>query len=258
MSPRAPVTLVIMASLGVLTGCPSSAVDAGGDPIVDPTIDPIADPEGDPALAHAEGLAAEKTWTRCLSTWKDAAEAAFGGDPYPFTEKGKATLLARLETSASLVKELRGRGLLTDAEAGLLEQDIATLRSGVWAKRPKEMELATCYEPMMYTPRQDALQSLAPRVELLEGMAAQQTLQADVIVQVLEQVRRDLTKLTAEDGMGLNPDEQAQADEVQRRVEAAIAAIDHKLSSPHDAPDVPAVPEVVDPASIIPEATADE
>jgi len=241
MTPPAPLRFAILASLGVLGGCPTDAVQPN--------------PHVDPALEQAEGLASEKDWQRCLKTWESAATAAFGDDPYPFSEKGKAKLVKGLEDSRGLVTGLQGEGLLTTVEAGLLEQDIAILLLGVYAKRPKDMEMATCYQPMMYTPRQDALQSLAPRVDLLEGMAAQQTLQPEVVVRVLEQVRKDLAKLTTEDGMGLNPDEQSQAEEVERRVTAAIATIDHRMSSPHDGPG-PEQP--VDPASIIPEVTAGE
>ncbi len=247
MTPPSPLRLTLLAALGILQGCPSDAGQPGPDPMPDPAPDPV--------LEQAEGLAGEKDWRRCVSTWQDAAEAAFGGDPYPFTEKGKEKLVKRLEDSQGLVRDLEGRGLLTAVEAGLLDQDISILLSGVYAKRPKEMEMASCYEPMPYTPRQEALQSLAPRVELLEGLAAQETLQPEVLVRVLEQVRRDLDKLTTVDGMGLNPDQQTQADEVQRRVEAALATVDQKLSSPHDAPELP---RDVDPASVIPEVTADE
>ena len=243
MTPPAPLRFALLASLGVLHGCPSSAVE--------PTTDP------GPVLEQAEGLAAEKDWRRCLKAWEQGGEAAFGGDPYPFTEQGQAQLVEQLEDTRGLVKGLEGRGLLSAAEAGLLDADISTLLSGVYAKRPKEMELATCYKPMMYTPRKDALHSLAPRIELLEGMAAQQVLQPEVVARVLEQVQRDLTALTSDDGVPLNPEEKAQAEEVVRRVSAAMATIDHLLSSPHDGPG-PDTPQPVDPTSIIPEATSGE
>jgi hypothetical protein len=243
MTPPMPLRFAILASLGVLHGCPSSAIEPATDP--------------DPVLEQAEGLAAEKDWKRCLTTWQQGSEAAFGGEPYPFTEKGKAKLVEQLENSRGLVKGLEGQGLLTATEAGLLDQDISILLAGVYAKRAKEMEMATCYEPMMYTPRRDALQALAPRVELLEGLAAQEVLQPEVVVRVLEQVRRELPKLAEPGGVGMNPDELAQAEEVERRVTAALATIDHRLSSPHDGPG-PDTPQPVDPASIIPEATSGE
>ncbi len=243
MTPPTPLRFAILASLGVLQGCTSSAVEPG--------------PEVDVILEQAQGLAGHKDWRRCLAAWRDAGEAAFGGDPYPFTDKGKAKLVERIQESQGLVQGLQGEGLLTPTEAGLLEADIATLLAGVYAKRPREMEMATCYEPMMYTPRRDALESLAPRVELLEGLAAQQTLQAEVVVRVLELVRKDLTMLSTQDGAPLNPDEQARADDVERRVTAAIATIEHRLGSPHDG-SAHDPPQPVDPTSIIPEATGGE
>jgi hypothetical protein len=250
MTPPTPLRFTLLAALGVLQGCPNGAVDPG------PELDPVIDPAPDPVLEQAQGLAAEKDWQRCLAVWREAGEAAFGGDPYPFTEKGKAELVERLEDSRSLVEALEQRGLLSAAEAGLLERDIVTLRSGVFAKRAKEMEMASCYEPMPYQPRREALESLAPRVELLEGLAAQEVLQPEVVARVLEQVREDLAKLRTEDGMGLQPDEQTQAQDVERRIEAALATIDHRLSSPHDGPEPDEPPPANEP--IIPEASAGE
>ncbi len=223
MTPPTPSRFVILASLGVLGACfsQSSEPGLGGDP---------------PGLEQAEGLAAEKHWQRCLEIWGAAAEAAFGEEPYPFDEAGKTALLEDLDKSENLVAKLRRKALLSEVEAGLLRQDVATLRAGVQAKRPTEMQAATCYQPRMLTPRQDALHSLAPRVELLEGLAAQEALQPEVVVRVLEQVRKDLAALTSGEGKSLDPTQQAQADDVQQRVEAALAAIDTRISSPQGAP----------------------
>ncbi len=243
MTPPTSLRFAILASLGVLHGCPSGAIEPGSSP--------------DPVLEQAEGLATEKDWRRCLEAWEQGSEAAFGDDPYPFTEKGKAQLVDQLEATRGLVKGLERRGKLTAAEAGLLDQDISTLLSGVYAKRPKEMEAATCYQPMRYTPRQDALLVLAPRVELLERLAAQEVLQPQVVARVLEQVRLELPRLTGADGGTLSAEEQAQAEEVERRVRAALDSIERRLGSPHDGPG-PDTPQPTDPTSIIPEATSGE
>ncbi len=251
MTPPSPLRFAILASLGILGGCPSQATGPG------PDAGPGPSPDMDPVLAQAEGLAAEKDWQRCMRTWESAAQAAFGDDAYPFDQEGKQELLEGLEDSEGEVRSLQRRGLLSEAEAGLLLQDIATLRSGVHAKRTNDMMAVTCYEPMMYTPRRDALESLGPRGALLEGLAAQEVLQPEVVSRVLEQVRSDLAKLTGPSGEGLRPDEQAQADEVERRVGAALATIEQRLRSPHDSPD-PSEPGPEGGDPIIPEAAGGE
>ncbi len=243
MTPPTPLRFTLLAALGVLQGCPSGTFGSGPDP--------------DPALEQAEGLAAEKDWRRCLAVWREASEAAFGDDPHPFDEEGRAELLEQLEDSRGLVKRLGRRGLISDAEAGLLDADITTLRSGVQAKRPIELQAATCYSPMPYRPRQDALESLEPRVALLEGLAAQERLQPEVTTRVLVQVRADLSQLRAAEGENLDPDAQMRADEVAQRIEAALTALDRHSGPSQDDPGQSA-PQPEGGEATIPEASPGE
>ena len=52
----------------------------------------------------------------------------------------------------STLARLEKAGLLSRPEAGLLEKELALLTGRVQAMRPTEMRMATCYEPMAFTP----------------------------------------------------------------------------------------------------------
>ena len=56
---------------------------------------------------------------------------------------------------------------------------------GVAAKRPAEMKMATCHEPMMVVPARDSLERLAERVGLLEQLATEQVLLPEVFEKTL-------------------------------------------------------------------------
>lgn len=237
----------ILASLGVLQGCPGAAGPGPEGPAVDPP------------LEQAEGLMAEKAWTRSLETWSEAAEIASGArGAYPFDEKGKERILERLSDSREAVEELEGRGLISTSEAGLLIQDVDFLVQGVREKRPKEMELATCYQPMMYMPRQESLQRLAPRVALLEGMLAQESLEPLVVERVLVKIEEDLAILTGDDGYPLGPEEKASAEETASKVRAAVDALRARLGGGAPPPPAPPADESSQVPNLIPEATESE
>jgi hypothetical protein len=126
----------------------------------------------DPATPAKE-LSESKGWRRILDAWNEVSEIASGkrGD-YPFDVAGKNRLLEDLKKAEADVADLQKTKLITQPEAGLLLKDLGTLTTGVQAKRPTEMKMATCYEPMMIQPGHDSLTRLSDRLPLLEKLAA--------------------------------------------------------------------------------------
>jgi hypothetical protein len=223
--------LAALASLG-LSGCPTP-----GDATLDPP------------LGQAVSLEADPDWRKAQDTWREAAAIAGAGD-YPFDEAGQRRLFDALEESRALVRGLAARGLLTESEVGLLQEDIDELVGVVGSKRPTELRMATCYEPMPYTPVRDTLARLEGRLPLLERLATEETLHPDVVRRVLARVEADLEHLESEEWLASHPDHSVPDLEPvrarAREARAAIERIEARLAVPGATPlDAPAtIPEV--------------
>jgi len=142
-------------------------------------------------------LADSGTWKRVAATWRESEEIASGKrGAYPFNERGKKRALAAIDQAVTDVGALQQAGHLAEAEAGLLTLDLAQLKRGVEAKRPTEMRMATCYDPMAMTPARDSMKRLAARLPLLEKLAAAETLQPGVVRKVLASIEADHATLS--------------------------------------------------------------
>jgi len=141
-------------------------------------------------------LDASPQWKHLTATWNEASQIGQGlrGD-YPFSQKDKDKLLTEMEKLAADIRQLRSSGLLSDAEAELLRKGIPDLLTGVREKRPTEMRMATCYEPMPL-PAPAAAERLSDRLPLLEKLAASRSLRPQVISKVLESIEEDLANLS--------------------------------------------------------------
>ena len=188
-------------------------------------------PELEESLQGGGELAADADWKALLTLWQEAAAVASGErGAYPFDQQGKEALLAKLEASSATLQALHGRGLLNAPEAGLLDADVGTLMVAVQAKRASELELATCYRPMMVSPARDSAERLGSRLPLLEQLAASQVLHPEVVERVLVQVEADIAGvLTPGAGYPIQPDELAQARTTAERAQAQVATIRAKL-----------------------------
>jgi hypothetical protein len=223
--------LSLLASLG-LCGCPA------------PGCTPV-----DPPLARVESLEGDPDWQKVQGIWREAAAIAGAGD-YPFDEAGQRRLFADLEESRTLVQGLAARGLLTESEAGLLQEDVDELVGLVGSKRPTELRMATCYEPMPYTPVRDTLTRLEGRLPLLEKLAVDETLHPEVVRRVLARVEEDLELLESEEWLAGHPDHSVpDLDPVRassQRARAAVERIEARLAAPGATPpEAPAtIPEV--------------
>jgi len=152
--------------------------------------------------AQQANLTDSPDWRTVVEAWHEAEEVASGqrGD-YPFNEQGKAALLSRLEDAGRKVAALQTAGLLSAAEAGLLNADLAVLVKGVQAKRPIEKQLTTCYlaGPMPFRPPQGSVARLSERLPLLEELAAADKLRPEVLYRTLGTVEDDLRVLGDEE-----------------------------------------------------------
>jgi hypothetical protein len=181
--------LVLLAALGMTPATTARA--AAATPATVPA---------QPASAQ-EALAGDPLWKRILAAWQEAEAVASGkrGD-YPFDEKGKASLLASLETTDADLKLLRDKNLLTEPEAALLREDLTALAGGVEAKRPTELRNATCYEPVAIPiPVAQSAGRLAARLPLLKSLATGATIHPEAARVALATLEADV-KLLDEPG----------------------------------------------------------
>lgn len=177
------------------------------------------------------GVESSPEWRQVVAAWREAEEVSSGkrGD-YPFDQEGKKQLLDSLATVGGSVDSLLKRGLLNEAEAGLLKQDLAGLTRGVQAKRPVEMRMATCYRPMQFLPANESIERLSTRLPLLQKMAEQEKLDEVVVAKVLEKVETDIAFLESEENLqtlrGISP---ARAKEVRDAAREQVQRIRTRL-----------------------------
>lgn len=142
----------------------------------------------------AVNLADKPEWQRLCQTWaqaQDVASDALG--PYPFNEGGQKQLLDDLAAGEKDVAALLTAGALSRAEADLLTADLKALAQRVREYRPAEMKMATCYKPVsIMEVTRERVKGVQGRLELLEKLAEQETLQPAVVYKVLAGVERQL------------------------------------------------------------------
>ncbi len=216
--------LLLLAAIGITSGCGEGA-GTSDDSIISST-------DFDAAIPLGQALDETEHWKHLTAVWREAEEIGSGkrGD-YPFDEMGKQRILEGLATVNSNLDKLKDANLLDEAESGLLKQELALLTSRVQAKRPTEMRMATCYEPMSLAPAQDSLKRLTDRLPLLEKLAESETLRRQVMSKVLDTVENDLAVLEKQENRDRLPDDQKpKADEVTRAAKSYIETIKGKLN----------------------------
>jgi hypothetical protein len=196
--------------------------------------------DGIPATS-AKKLEEASEWKRLQAVWQEAQEIASGkrGD-YPFDRKGKERILSELGMLKGDISALQSSGLLTEAEAGLLEKDLAVLVTGVHGKRPTERKNVTCYDVVMCIPAKDSMKRLAERLPLLEKLAQSKRLNPEVTARVLENVLRDIDILENERNLNMLEKEQRESainlrEEAKRALQnLEFQEIENRLEWLHD------------------------
>jgi len=214
-----------------LVGAALALLAALGLPACDKATDASPPATGN-AGTPSTTLADSPQWKRLVATWHEAEEIASGRrGAYPFDRAGKKRVLQALATAGKDVDALRRAGLLSDAEAGLLDMDLAQLTRGVQAKRPTEMRMATCYESMAYTSTRNSMKRLSARLPLLEKLTTAAKLQRDVARKVLVSIESDLATLAKKEMIQRLPEaDRARAEELRRAVEAHVEKLKAALS----------------------------
>lgn len=182
------------------------------------------------ALLGKPAAALDETpeWKGIAAAWAEASEVASGkrGD-YPFDKTGQKKLLDALAKADADVAKFRAAGLLGEAETVFLKIELAQLVAGVQMKRPTEMRMATCYEPMwMPTPAERGLKNLTERVPLVEKMVESGKVSPAAALKVIEALQRDIAAAeTSDANRPLSEADQARAAELVKKARAGILRI---------------------------------
>jgi len=217
--------MLLLAAIGFTSGCGEGAGISDGFS--------VSSTDFDAAIPSGQTLDETKHWQHLTTVWREAEEIGSGKrGAYPFDERGKQRILGGLATVRSNLDRLQDAGLLSEAETGLLKQELSLLTNRVQAKRPTEMRMATCYEPMSFTPARNSLKRLTDRLPLLEKLADSDTLQRQVVSKVLDTVEDDLALLDRQEMRDRLPDDQKpKADEVTQSAKSYVEKIKGKLKA---------------------------
>ena len=203
-------------------------------------VSPAASAAEAPAnLVAADGkpLADSPEWKALDATWREASEIASGRrGPYPFDEAGKARALAAFDGAGKNLAALQAKGLVSEAEAGLLGIELGRLTRGVQAMRPTEMRNTECYRPMSLGYRaKQTVERLAARLPLLEKLASAQQLRPVVVRKVLAAVEADLATLADErELIGYPPADKPKMEETRKVAAALVVRLKAALPQPED------------------------
>lgn len=216
--------LVLLGAFGIGSGCVDRAGSGDGSGFASVNFD-------DP-IPPGQSLVETYHWRHLQSVWREAHEIGSGArGAYPFDREGKQRVLDDITTVASNLEKLEDAELLTAAEAGLLAEELGLLKNRVLAKRPTEMQNATCYMTAMVLPGRESLDRLNARLPLLEELADSDTVQLQVVSKVLGTVDKDLDTLADEETLDQLPDdEKAEAEAVVREARELVERIRDTLT----------------------------
>jgi len=162
-------------------------------------------------------------WRRFEEVRKEASEVASSARGlYPFDEAGKKRLLDEIQELPRDILVLMDRGLLSEAEAYLLIEELQELGTHVGRFRTTDQKEATCYVGVPFQPAPPTVARLKPRLSLIEQLAADQILSGEVLNRILEGFSARLAKLDREYLDAPEGKESAEAEALTDRVKALL------------------------------------
>jgi len=172
-------------------------------------------------------------WREFQMVTREAAAIASGRrGAYPFDEDGKNRLLGELRAlDDRYIAAAQNTGKLSSAAADLLRAEVTELITGVQAKRPTEMRMASCYEPMMMpAPAAESLAVIQQRLELLQQLSDETEIAPYVIKKIITSIEDDLLILADETELQrLDEDEKNVAIGVYATATDALAKLQAQL-----------------------------
>lgn len=177
-------------------------------------------------LPKALDLTSTRQWQVIQDAWKSVKPLADSGQS---TTAQRKQATEKLKASAQAVAELTKAGALTEAEAGLLTAEAATLRNQMLLNPPTDTQIM-CYDMMLILPARQSLQRLTKRLPLLQSIAQKGKVSPAVIGKVLPTIRADLAVLGDEaQASKLNADEHDRAKKLRTEAAAAVVAVEELL-----------------------------
>jgi hypothetical protein len=170
------------------------------------------------------GLATNKAWQQVVAAWKYITPLAANSSASTTTQRKQAD--GKMKAALAAVDGLAKAGKITAAEAQLLKDVAARLRTDMHKSRPSDLSVK-CYKTKYIDPARASLGRLSTRLPLLQKMVASGRVKPPVLARVLPSVRRDLTRLTdARRLKRLRPDEKKMAAALATKIQTVLRKIE--------------------------------
>lgn len=197
-----------------------------------------ATPTTQPATAPA-GVAERAEWQTITDAWKYIAPLA---QSRRSSQAQRKEAQERMAAAARAIAALVEAGVLSKAEAGLLEVDAARLGQQLVEKPPIDYS-GTCYKMAYISPARQSYERIAARLPLVEGLAKDGRVDAPVLAVLMQGIKEDLSQLDEEgirNARDLNEEAKKQAAAAAASVKAALsklqAAAGQSATQPATAP----------------------
>lgn len=151
--------------------------------------------------SREEGLRATPEWKLIVQVWENAKDTARGARGVDFPRKKRDEIVASISRACSQLDDLEKSGFLTHAESGLVRMELSFLSSEIvrviWCREDFEEQKPHPSPPPTPIPEDYSISLgyLEQRLCLLEGLAAQSNVSAEVLGKVLPSIESRLNAL---------------------------------------------------------------
>ena len=171
-------------------------------------------------------LTRSRDWKKITEAWAAAVPLATSGKS---TTRQRKAVDKQLASAIDAAKQLAGRGMISHAEAGLLESESARLKAEIHKDPPTDCKVM-CYDMAYLPPAQASVQRMTKRLPLLKKLAASGKVNAPALRKVLPSVETDLKTLTSEKEIArLGAGERERAKKLAADAQAVVAQIKELL-----------------------------